>query len=98
MRQYAPLSRWADHRETHGRSRNTDVEGKRMIRALEAAGLAWLMFNGALCVPMIRRRTDGLQSPGSLWPRRSVWIPCQTLRLSTFSNIKSSLHTFDRAG
>jgi hypothetical protein len=53
MRQYAPLSRWADHRETHGRSRNTDVEGKRMIRALEAAGLAWLMFNGALCVPMI---------------------------------------------
>jgi lysylphosphatidylglycerol synthetase-like protein (DUF2156 family) len=33
---------------------NTDVEGKCMIRALEAAGLAWLMFNGALLVSMNR--------------------------------------------
>jgi hypothetical protein len=42
------------YREAHGRSRNTDVEGKCMIRALEAAGLAWLMFNGALLVSMNR--------------------------------------------
>jgi hypothetical protein len=27
-------------------------KGERMIRALEAAGLAWLMFNGALFVSM----------------------------------------------
>jgi hypothetical protein len=36
-----------------------DVEGKRMIRVLEAAGLAWLMFNGALFVS--RKRVDVLQ-------------------------------------
>jgi hypothetical protein len=42
-----------------GRSRNTDVEGKRMIRALEAAGLAWLMFNGALIV--LLRRDQAMQ-------------------------------------
>jgi len=77
---------------------DTDVEGKRTIRALEAAGLAWLILNGVLFVPMMLRRTDGLQSLGSSWPRRSVWIPRHTLRLSTFANIKSSLHTFDSAG
>jgi hypothetical protein len=42
------------HRKDDGRFRNTDVEGKRMIRALEAAVLAWLMFNGALFVSMNR--------------------------------------------
>ena len=47
---------------------DTDVEGKRTIRDLEAG------------------------------PRRSVWIPRHALRLSTFANIKSSLHTFDSAG
>jgi hypothetical protein len=29
---------------------NTDVDGKRMIHALEAAGLAWIMVNVALFV------------------------------------------------
>jgi hypothetical protein len=29
-----------------------DVEGERMVQALEAAGLAWLMFNCALFVAM----------------------------------------------
>jgi hypothetical protein len=48
-----------DHREDDGRSRNTDVEGKRMIQALEAAGLAWLMFNGALLV--LLRRDQAMQ-------------------------------------
>jgi hypothetical protein len=38
---------------------NTDIERKRMIRAMEAAGLAWLMFNGALFVSM--NRDDALQ-------------------------------------
>jgi hypothetical protein len=45
-----------DHREDGGRSRNTDVEGKRMIRALEAAGLAWLMSNLALFLLLNRQQ------------------------------------------
>jgi hypothetical protein len=33
---------------------NTDVEGKRMIHALEAVGVAWVMINVALFVAMNR--------------------------------------------
>jgi len=49
-----------DHREDDGRSWNTDVEGKRMIRALEAAGLAWLMFNLALFLLLNRQQRTNL--------------------------------------
>jgi hypothetical protein len=49
----------SDHREAHGRSRNTDVEGKRMIHALEAVALAWLMLSVALFVAM--NREDAMQ-------------------------------------
>jgi hypothetical protein len=38
----------------------TDVEGKRMIHALEAAGLAWIMVNGALFVVMDREDAAAL--------------------------------------
>jgi hypothetical protein len=49
----------SDCREAHGRSRNTDVQGKRMIRALEAVAVAWLMINVALVVAM--NREDAMQ-------------------------------------
>jgi hypothetical protein len=48
-----------DHQKDGGRSRNTD-EGKRMIRALEAAGLAWLMFNLALFLSLNRQQRANL--------------------------------------
>jgi hypothetical protein len=38
---------------------NTDVEGKRMIQALEAVALAWLMLSVALFVAM--NREDAMQ-------------------------------------
>jgi hypothetical protein len=52
----------SDHREDDSRYRNTVVEGERMIRALEAAGSAWLMFNGALFASM--SSADALQLSG----------------------------------
>jgi hypothetical protein len=57
---------------------DTDVEGKRTIRALEAAGLAWLMFNGVLFVPMI------LSS--HRWPAKPRIIMAQAERLDTAPN------------
>jgi len=39
--------------------RNTDVEGKRMIHALEAVAVAWLMLSVALFVAM--NREDAMQ-------------------------------------
>src|ERR1700722_18429265 len=47
------------NRQAHGQSRNTDVEGKRMIHGLKAVGVAWLMINVALFVAM--KREDAME-------------------------------------
>jgi hypothetical protein len=60
------------------RSRNTDVEGMRMIHALEAVGVAWVMINRAIeCLRQGRLSLDLREAPASPKSRRPDDLACQ---------------------